>query len=216
MATEGNVDPEVSARPQAVFEEQHAGLFAWLQHAAEQLKRSVLALFYASQDPSVGWAPRVIAAFVLAYALSPLDLIPDFIPVLGILDDLILLPGMIWLAIKLTPDGVWQRALQRAVEEPLHLSKCWPAACCVFLLWNISAVCVTYMICKKFGNMWWSTHWWIAAALSGLVLFISETAWLVNTVYTEEGVKVQADRQSSDEAGVNTSLLGSSRLHSSV
>ena len=82
---------------QAVFEEQHAGLFAWLQHAAEQLKRSVLALFYASQDPSVGWAPRVIAAFVLAYALSPLDLIPDFIPVLGILDDLILLPGMIWL-----------------------------------------------------------------------------------------------------------------------
>jgi len=45
----------------------------------------------------VGWAPRVIAAFVLAYALSPLDLIPDFIPVLGILDDLILLPGMIWL-----------------------------------------------------------------------------------------------------------------------
>jgi len=57
----------------------------------------VLALFYASQDPSVGWVPRVIAAFALAYALSPLDLIPDFIPVLGILDDLILLPGMIWL-----------------------------------------------------------------------------------------------------------------------
>lgn len=57
----------------------------------------MLALFYASQDPAVGWAPRVIAAFVLAYALSPVDLIPDFIPVLGILDDLILLPGMIWL-----------------------------------------------------------------------------------------------------------------------
>ncbi len=57
----------------------------------------MLALFYASQDPSVGWAPRVIAAFVLAYALSPMDLIPDFIPVLGFLDDLILLPGMIWL-----------------------------------------------------------------------------------------------------------------------
>lgn len=87
--------PDLGLQP--ICEEQHAGLVAWLQHAANQLKRSVLALFYASQDPSVGWAPRVIAAFVLAYALSPLDLIPDFIPVLGILDDLILLPGMIWL-----------------------------------------------------------------------------------------------------------------------
>ncbi|KAA6416528.1 MAG: putative membrane spanning [Trebouxia sp. A1-2] len=110
MATEGNVDAEISARPQVFSAEQHAGPFAWLQHAAKQLKTSVLALFYASQDPAVGWAPRVIAAFVLAYALSPVDLIPDFIPVLGILDDLILLPGMIWLAVKLIPDSVWQIA----------------------------------------------------------------------------------------------------------
>ena len=77
---------------------QHTvGYFAWLKQAAKQLKRSVLALFYATQDPDVGWAPKVIAVIVLAYALSPMDLIPDFIPVLGILDDLLLLPGMIWL-----------------------------------------------------------------------------------------------------------------------
>ncbi len=72
------------------------------------------------------------------------------------------------------------------------------------------------MICKKFGNTWWSTHWWIAAALIGLVLFISVVAWVAHALYTEEEVKVQADKRSSDEAGVNTSLLGSSRLHSSV
>jgi len=119
-------------------------------------------------------------------------------------------------AIKLIPDSVWQRAQQRADEEPLRLSKCWPAACCVFLLGNASAVCLTYIICKKFGNSWWSTHWWIAAALLGIVLFISETAWVGHALYTEDEVKVQADKQLSDEAGVNTSLLGSSRLHSCV
>ena len=72
------------------------------------------------------------------------------------------------------------------------------------------------MICKKFGNTWWSTHWWIAAALIGLVLFISESAWVAHAFYTEEEVKVQEDKQSTDEAGVNASLLGPSRLHSSV
>ena len=76
---------------------QRLGLLSWLKRAAKQLKKNVLALYYATQDPDVGWAPRVIAAFVLAYALSPMDLIPDFIPVLGIVDDLILLPGMLWL-----------------------------------------------------------------------------------------------------------------------
>jgi len=82
---------------QAHVDRQRLGLLSWLKRAAKQLKRNVLALYYATQDPDVGWAPRVIAAFVLAYALSPMDLIPDFIPVLGIIDDLILLPGMLWL-----------------------------------------------------------------------------------------------------------------------
>jgi uncharacterized membrane protein YkvA (DUF1232 family) len=82
---------------QAPVDRQRLGLLSWLKRAAKQLKRNVLALYYATQDPDVGWAPRVIAAFVLAYALSPMDLIPDFIPVLGIIDDLILLPGMLWL-----------------------------------------------------------------------------------------------------------------------
>jgi len=54
---------------------------------------------------------------------------------------------------------------------------------------------LTYIICKKFGNSWWSTHWWIAAALLGIVLLISETAWVGHALYTEEEVKVQADEQ---------------------
>ena len=82
---------------QALVDGERLALLPWFKRAARQLKRNVLALYYATQDPDVGWAPRVIAAFVLAYALSPMDLIPDFIPVLGVIDDLILLPGMIWL-----------------------------------------------------------------------------------------------------------------------
>lgn len=84
---------------QAPVESQ--GLLSWLKQAAKQLKRNVLAVYYATLDPYVGWAPRCIAGFALAYALSPMDLIPDFIPVLGIIDDLVLLPGMLWLVSSL-------------------------------------------------------------------------------------------------------------------
>lgn len=80
---------------QAPVESQ--GMLSWLKLAAKRLKRNVLAVYYATLDPDVGWAPRFIAGFALAYALSPMDLIPDFIPVLGIIDDLVLLPGMLWL-----------------------------------------------------------------------------------------------------------------------
>ena len=91
------MDPEAGTREQGTDAHSQLGTIAWLKKAAKQLKYNVLALHYATLDPNVGWAPCVIAAFVLAYALSPMDLIPDFIPVLGILDDLLLLPGMIWL-----------------------------------------------------------------------------------------------------------------------
>lgn len=92
---------------QAPNDQQSLGLLPWLKHAAKQLKRNVLAVYYATLDPAVGWAPRCIAAVALAYALSPMDLIPDFIPVLGIIDDLILLPGLLWL-----------------VSSPLHSAHC--------------------------------------------------------------------------------------------
>jgi len=125
---------------QACCEERRAGLFAWLQHAAKQLKRSVLALFYASQDPSVGWAPRVIAAFVLAYALSPMDLIPDFIPVFGILDDLILLPGMIWL-VSFTSNSF--NCCMRCVvhKQRTVVSLTW----CICLAFLTQGRCITHM-----------------------------------------------------------------------
>ena len=77
-----------------------------LKERAKALKAELLALHYACADPRTSWAPKAIILFALAYALSPIDLIPDFIPVLGVLDDLIIVPGLIALAIRLLPAEV--------------------------------------------------------------------------------------------------------------
>ena len=82
---------------------------AW-KHRARQLRQLTFALYLACRDPRTPWLARVVAIIVVGYAFSPVDLIPDFIPVLGILDDLILLPLGIDLAIRLLPDRVWQDA----------------------------------------------------------------------------------------------------------
>ena len=66
-----------------------------------ELKRELVAVYLASRDPRTPWLARFVVAIVVAYALSPIDLIPDFIPVLGVLDDLILIPVGITLALRL-------------------------------------------------------------------------------------------------------------------
>jgi uncharacterized membrane protein YkvA (DUF1232 family) len=71
---------------------EQKGSFPRLKHWAEALTRDVLAVWIAARDPRVPWPAKVLALTVAAYALSPIDLIPDFIPVLGYLDDLILVP----------------------------------------------------------------------------------------------------------------------------
>ncbi|MHC2252598.1 uncharacterized membrane protein YkvA (DUF1232 family) [Bradyrhizobium embrapense] len=73
---------------------------------ARNLKRDSVALYLAARDPRVPWYAKALAVAIAAYALSPIDLIPDFIPVIGYLDDLMLLPLGIWLAISLVPDEV--------------------------------------------------------------------------------------------------------------
>ena len=83
---------------------------------AKALKLDVLALWFALKHPSVsGWA-KAIAFVAVAYALSPIDLIPDFIPVLGYVDDLIIVPVLVWLALKLIPIDVLKQSREQAVE----------------------------------------------------------------------------------------------------
>src|SRR5574343_1607192 len=92
-----------------------------LAHWAKSFKQQTLVVYFAARDPRTPLLVRVLAILVAAYALSPLDLIPDFIPVIGHLDDLILLPLGIALIVKLTPPAVIQTAQAQAAaatEKP--------------------------------------------------------------------------------------------------
>jgi uncharacterized membrane protein YkvA (DUF1232 family) len=103
---------------------------------ARTLKREVYALYLASKDRRVPWHARVVAAVVVAYAFSPIDLIPDPIPVLGYLDDLILIPLGIALVIRLIPDEVLRDCRQKA-ESTMQAGKpkSWVAAGIIILIW---------------------------------------------------------------------------------
>ena len=85
-----------------------------LKNWARLLKQDVLMLWFATKSPNTPWAPKAICIFIVAYALSPIDLIPDFIPILGFVDDLLLLPFLIWVAIRLIPNVIVQDSRMRA------------------------------------------------------------------------------------------------------
>ena len=106
-----------------------------------RLKTELYAVYLAYNDPRVPWYARVFAACVVGYAFSPIDLIPDFIPVLGYLDDLILVPLGITLAIKMIPPGVMAECRVSA-QEALQQGKPtnWIAAGVIITLWLVLAV----------------------------------------------------------------------------
>jgi uncharacterized membrane protein YkvA (DUF1232 family) len=85
----------------------------WKQRV-KQLKNETYAIYIACKDPRVPWYARVFAGFVVAYAFSPIDLIPDVIPILGYLDDLILVPLGIMLVIKMIPPDVLAQCREKA------------------------------------------------------------------------------------------------------
>jgi uncharacterized membrane protein YkvA (DUF1232 family) len=89
---------------------------AELKQRARHLKAETFALYLAARDPRTPWYAKLLVAGIVAYAFSPIDLIPDFVPVLGYLDDLILIPMGIALAIKLIPHSVLAECRARANE----------------------------------------------------------------------------------------------------
>lgn len=114
--------------------------------AARRLKAELLAVSYAARDPRTSWPARALALLVLAYALSPLDLIPDFIPVLGLLDDLLLVPAGLWLALRLIPPEVLADARAQAARHPQKLA---PSA------WGLALILLTYGLLAMLAWSWW-------------------------------------------------------------
>jgi uncharacterized membrane protein YkvA (DUF1232 family) len=113
-------------------------LLARIKLWARTLKTDVHAVYLAGRDPRVPWVAKALAIAVAAYALSPLDLIPDFIPVLGYLDDLIIVPLGIWLVVSLIPDDVMAECRSRArAASHRPVSKAGLAA--IIAVWIASA-----------------------------------------------------------------------------
>ncbi|MEG4865632.1 MULTISPECIES: YkvA family protein [unclassified Microcoleus] len=88
-----------------------------LKRVGRRLKKETYAVYLASTDPRVPWYARILAGLTVAYAFSPIDLIPDFIPVFGYFDDLIIVPLGIWLALKMIPPQVLAECREKAAAK---------------------------------------------------------------------------------------------------
>jgi uncharacterized membrane protein YkvA (DUF1232 family) len=125
-------------------------LEGWKQRA-RQLKAEVYALYLAYRDPRVSWPARIFAACVVAYAFSPIDLIPDPIPVLGYLDDLVLIPLGIALARKMIPADVLAECRERARVEIATRPVNRAAAGVIIAIWLLLAVLAVVWLLDLFG-----------------------------------------------------------------
>lgn len=117
-----------------------------LKQRARHLKAETLALYLAARDPRTPWYAKLLVAGIAAYALSPIDLIPDFVPVLGYLDDLILIPLGITLAIKLVPPSVLAECRKQA-QETTKTGKAVSrgAGAVIIVMWLVlAALCIAW------------------------------------------------------------------------
>ncbi|MCD5980338.1 YkvA family protein [Pseudomonas quasicaspiana] len=109
---------------------------------ARRLKANLILLWLCCRQPDMPWLPKIVALVTVAYAVSPIDLIPDFIPVLGFLDDVILLPLGIALALRLIPDDLQQRCRPEAeamAGKRIQFKGQWLTITCIVLIWLLIA-----------------------------------------------------------------------------
>lgn len=107
-----------------------------LHEWARRVKKNMVVLFFVFQHEETPWYVKSLAAVTIGYALSPIDLVPDFIPVLGVLDDLLILPALIAACMKLTPDWVVEVCREKVSQEEFEIpAKRWIYAVPVVILW---------------------------------------------------------------------------------
>jgi uncharacterized membrane protein YkvA (DUF1232 family) len=117
---------------------------ARLRNWAHRAKRDVIALYLATRDPRIPWYAKAVTACVAAYALSPIDLIPDFIPVLGYLDEVIILPLGIMLAVRLVPAELMAEFRREADRVSARPASCAGAAM-IIALWLLCAAALLWV-----------------------------------------------------------------------
>lgn len=123
-----------------------------LKQKAKQLKTEMHCLYLAYRDPRVPWYAKAFMFIIVAYALSPIDLIPDFIPVLGYVDDLIIVPAGIFLALKMIPKEVLKECRERARSEPIAGKAKWIATLVIISAWLLVLYFLIRLIWQLFAQ----------------------------------------------------------------
>lgn len=124
--------------------------FQHIKNKARLLKREAFVLYFAYKDQRVAWYAKLFAICVVAYAFSPIDFIPDFIPILGYLDDIILVPLGVWLALKLIPAEVVKDCRAKA-EELLSKGKPknWLMGILFICIWAVFGLWITLYLYNR-------------------------------------------------------------------
>lgn len=116
-----------------------------LRDGAKQLKQHTLLVYFAARDPRTPLAVRLLALLVAAYALSPIDLIPDFIPLIGYLDDLLIVPLGLALVVRLTPVEVIEAAREKAAHAAARPVS-YGAAAVIVVVWLLLAALLIHWL----------------------------------------------------------------------
>jgi uncharacterized membrane protein YkvA (DUF1232 family) len=120
-----------------------------LKARARALKNEAFAVYLAAKDPRTPWYAKALIFFVVAHTFSPIDLIPDFIPILGYLDDLIITPGGLWLAVRMIPPEVLAEARVAAATRGFDKRVGIVGAAVIISVWIIAAIGVVYLILSR-------------------------------------------------------------------
>lgn len=117
-----------------------------LKNKAKLIKSKLLIIYYAYQNPRLSILPKLLIGITILYALSPIDLIPDFIPIIGYLDDLIIVPFLLTISIKLIPNDIMLESIKLANNKPKMLGKNWTFGIIFIVLWALFIMFLIIML----------------------------------------------------------------------
>jgi uncharacterized membrane protein YkvA (DUF1232 family) len=126
---------------------------ALLKIKARILREEIDALYLCSRAPRLPWYAKAFAFFILGYALSPIDLIPDFIPVIGHLDDVILVPLGIACLIKMIPEEILDECREKAKSQQMFKGRHWIAASVIIVIWLLTIAIMSKLFWHYFKEM---------------------------------------------------------------
>ncbi len=124
-----------------------------LKARARALKKEAFAVYLAAKDPRTPWYAKALIFFVVAHTFSPIDLIPDFIPILGYLDDLIIVPGGLWLAVRLIPPEVLAEARAVAATRSFDRRVGYIGMAIIITVWIVILAWLAYFVLHRMGRI---------------------------------------------------------------